>query len=207
MHSLIPVHYRSGVSEFSIENNQNVYMTMQIPTNTEGAIPRLWKMKSFMKHVNHNALFSVSRFVRYVTSYTLPSALYNRLWKCIRNKCTCIISNVPGPEGPIRFGSRLIKDLVTWNPPTDDVCVSINFVSYDDQIKMAVMSDPSVLPNPELITRDFAYQPMTGQLTMSRLRLRQIGVCHVLPKVQAIVKKVLFSVVFQTLARVTCNYA
>lgn len=158
MHSLIPVHYRSGVSEFSIENNQNVYMTMQIPTNTEGAIPRLWKMKSFMKHVNHNALFSVSRFVRYVTSYTLPSALYNRLWKCIRNKCTCIISNVPGPEGPIRFGSRLIKDLVTWNPPTDDVCVSINFVSYDDQIKMAVMSDPSVLPNPELITRDFAYQ-------------------------------------------------
>nr|XP_022293337.1 uncharacterized protein LOC111103965 isoform X4 [Crassostrea virginica]XP_022293338.1 uncharacterized protein LOC111103965 isoform X4 [Crassostrea virginica] len=158
MRSLIPVHYRSGCSQYPIENNQNVYMVMKIPTNTEGAIPRLWKMKSFMKKVNHNAMFSVSRMARYVTSYMLPCALYDRLWKCVRNKCTCIISNIPGPEGQIRFGSRLIKEIVTWNPLTDDVCLSINFISYDDHIKMAVMCDPSVLPNPQLITRDFAYQ-------------------------------------------------
>lgn len=158
MRSLIPVHYRSGFSEYLIDNNQNAVMVIPIPSNIEGAIPRLWKMKSFMREVNHNALFSVSRLVRFVTSYVLPSALCNRLWKCVRNKCTCIISNIPGPEGSIRFGSRLIKEIVTWNPPVDGVCVSINFISYDDHIKMAVMSDPMVLPNPELITKHFAHQ-------------------------------------------------
>ncbi|XP_061176577.1 uncharacterized protein LOC133185410 isoform X1 [Saccostrea echinata] len=158
MHSLIPVHYRSGFSEYSIDNNQNTFLVIPIPTNIEGAIPRLWKMKSFMKEVNHNALFSVIRWIRFVTLYTLPSILYNRLWKRVRNKCTCIISNLPGPEGPIRFGSRLIKELVVWNPPLDDVCVSINFISFDDHIKMTVMSDPLVLPNPELITKHFTYQ-------------------------------------------------
>lgn len=35
------------------------------------------------------------------------------------------------------------------------------------------------------------YQPMTGQLTMCRPRLRQLGVCHELPKVQPLVKTVL----------------
>lgn len=35
------------------------------------------------------------------------------------------------------------------------------------------------------------YQPMTGQLTVSRSRLYQIGVCHVLLKVLALVKTAL----------------
>lgn len=44
----------------------------------------------------------------------------------------CIILNVFGFEGLICFGLRLIKDLVMWNLFIDDVCVLINFVSYDD---------------------------------------------------------------------------
>jgi hypothetical protein len=59
--------------------------------------------------------------------------------------------------------------MITWNPPVDGVCVSINFISYDDHIKMAVMTDPMVLPNPELITKHFAHQVCSQWICNSML--------------------------------------
>jgi hypothetical protein len=156
--TLIPVQYNSGCSYYTTENNKFVYMSVPLPTNTEGAIPRLWKVKHIMDKLSQNALFSVTRGAIWVTSCLLPIKLFHRLWNRVHGKFTCVISNIPGPEGTLTFASKQIKSVIYWVPQLHNMAVGISFLSYGQAIRMAVVAERSVLPNPEVLTKEFIIQ-------------------------------------------------
>ena len=158
MQALVPVHYMDGWQENISERNRYLLMSVPIPTNTEGAIPRLWGVKGIMDNISSMALFSVTQASIWLTSVLLPSRLFSCLWRRTYEKCTCIISNVPGPETTLRFGSREVNAMMCWMPPQKNVSISITFVTYGEQVRMSVVTDRSVLPNPEMLTREFTYQ-------------------------------------------------
>ncbi|CAG2223889.1 unnamed protein product [Mytilus edulis] len=132
-------------------------MSVPIPTNTEGAIPRLWKVKHIMDKLSSSALFSVTRGAVWVTSCLFSVGIFQKFWNHIHGKFTCVISNIPGPEGTLTFASKQIKSVIYWVPQLHNMAVGISFLSYGQSIRMAAVAERSVLPNPEL-TRDFIVQ-------------------------------------------------
>ncbi|CAG2197568.1 unnamed protein product [Mytilus edulis] len=156
--SMIAVHYNSGCSYYPTENNNYIHMSVPIPTNTEGAIPRLWKVKHIMDKLSSSALFSVTRGAVWVTSCLFSVGIFQKFWNHIHGKFTCVISNIPGPEGTLTFASKQIKSVIYWVPQLHNMAVGISFLSYGQSIRMAVVAERSVLPNPEVLTRDFIVQ-------------------------------------------------
>lgn len=76
----------------------------------------------------------------------------------IYGKCTLLVANLAGPTSVLKLDSREVKCMMYWLPPLDKVPLTVSFITYADQIRMAVISDRSVIPNPDLITRDFNHK-------------------------------------------------
>lgn len=157
MQSTIPVYYGTNKPHSGMRNDV-LYMNVCLPTNTEGVVPRLWKMKDIMNDVRGATLFSVCRRMFKLTHHMLSEALWSRMWIYLLEKCTCVITSLPGPEIELRISSKQIKTLFYWFPPVEKMALAISFFTYGDRIQMAVAADRNVMPNPEIIAKDFIFQ-------------------------------------------------
>lgn len=157
MQSSIPVYYGTNKHVNGVGNDV-LLLKVNLPTNTEGAVPRLWQMKERMNKVRQSSLFAITRRLFKFSHIMLSESLWSKLWLYILRKCTCIVSSLPGPEISLRMSSKQIKTIFYWFPPVQQVALAISFFTYGDHIQMAVSTDRNVLPNPEIITKDFIFQ-------------------------------------------------
>ena len=160
MHCSIPVYV--GADKSSTFGNHVILLKIPIPTNTEGIVPRLWQMKERMIKVKHSAFFSLTRRLFKRSFHVLPESLWNYMWQSIADSCSCVISCLPGPEIGLRLASKQIKTVFYWYPHVHNIPLTISFFTYGDHVQMAVSADSAVLPNPEILTKDFIYQVNLG---------------------------------------------
>ena len=164
MQTSIPVYYGNNKHASGVGNDV-LFLKVRLPTNTEGAVPRLWRMKTEMDQLRGTAMFAITRRIFKLTYHLLAESLWNKLWIYVLRKCTCIVSSLPGPEVALRISSKQVKTVFYWFPPVQHVALAISFFTYGDRIQMAVAADRGVLPNPEVITKDFIHQ--VGSLVRS----------------------------------------
>ena len=155
---VVPVDLHSGSSSVSDMATRYTLAILPLLTNTEGAIPRLWGVKMAMEEFKQSPEAAAVKGAMWFTSAVLTKRAYSRLWAHIYGKTTCLISNLAGPDKTLRLASHEIKCVMYWLPPLDQVTLAVSFLTYGDQIRMSVISDRSVLPNPEVITKDFIFQ-------------------------------------------------
>ena len=153
----IPIDMRSDSSHIKMGTKFS-YVDLTLPTNTEGSIPRLWEVKHEMDEVKNSANPVVMRASQWLLTNMFPECVHKWIWWSIWNKSTCVISNLPGPETSLTFASREIKSIVYWLPPAPEVALSICFMTYSDQVRMAVLGDSAVVPDPHVLTDDFIFQ-------------------------------------------------
>lgn len=147
----------SGCSRIDVGNHFSMAV-LRLPTNTEGSIPRLWETKLQIEKFKSSPEAAIVNGAQWFTCCVLPVSIFRHLWHRIYSRCTCVVSNLAGPEVSLKIDSREIKCMLYWVPPLERVSVTISFLTYADQVRMAVIADRSVLPNPELLTRDFIYK-------------------------------------------------
>ncbi|XP_052831328.1 uncharacterized protein LOC106879838 [Octopus bimaculoides] len=152
---IIPVNMQVRTNNMS---NHYVFINSTIPTNTEGAIPRLWHVKCSMAKFKKSSEYLVLNGAMWLSSCMLPESWHDRVWSTINNHCTCLISNMAGPENVLTLDTKVIRSIMYWMPTPDQVPIAISFFTYAEQIRMAVIGDRSVLPNPEFLTKYFVFQ-------------------------------------------------
>lgn len=160
MQTSIPVCYGAKTHSSGCGNDV-VLINVTLPTNTEGVVPRLWEMKVRMNDIRESSLCSITKIIFKLSYYLFNESIWSKLWIYILRKCTCIISSLPGPEISLRISSKQIKTIFYWFPPIHQVSLAISFFTYGDQIQMAVSADRNVVPNPEVIAKDFIFQMQT----------------------------------------------
>lgn len=63
-----------------------------------------------------------------------------------------------GPENMLTLDAKVIRSIMYWMPTPDQVPISVSFFTYAEQLRMSVIGDRSVLPNPEFLTKYFVFQ-------------------------------------------------
>ncbi|KAL8575353.1 hypothetical protein ACOMHN_048646 [Nucella lapillus] len=144
---------------------------LPLATSTEGSIPRLWETKQTLEKFKSSPEAAIVSGAQWFTCCVLPVTLFQRFWQKIYSRCTMLVANLAGPETSLKLDSREIKCMMYWVPPLQRVALTVSFLTYADQVRMAVISDRSVLPNPELITRDFIYKLETVSKLLAHRRI------------------------------------
>uniref|UniRef100_T1IGV4 Uncharacterized protein n=1 Tax=Strigamia maritima TaxID=126957 RepID=T1IGV4_STRMM len=149
-----PKHGRTWVpmgTEFSLSN-------VLIPTNTEGVIPQLWEVRSRLEELKTSADSVVMYGAIHVLHAFLPVCLAQWLVNCILRRASLLYSNIAGPEVPLRIGAHQLKSVVFWMPPRHNVPIALSVFTYSDTLKMSVVADKEILPNPQPIITEFVAQ-------------------------------------------------
>jgi WS/DGAT/MGAT family acyltransferase len=71
------------------------------------------------------------------------------------NKTTGVMSNVPGPQQPLFFAGKEIKDIMFWVPRIGGLGLGISIISYNGKISLGIATDTGLVHDPKAILDNF----------------------------------------------------
>ena len=78
----------------------------------------------------------------------LPQAVSHWVIDFLANKCTCVLTNVPGPPEPIYQAGSQVREMVFWVPQRARIGLGISILSYRGGVRIGVIADRAVLEEP-----------------------------------------------------------
>lgn len=131
---------------------------VRLPTNTEGAIPRLWEVRQAMDELKNSPDPVVLYGAANILFTLLPCRLAHWFMGMWHRKPSAVFCNVPGPEEPVVLGMTRVKSAVAWAGWTPEVPLAVTITSYAGAFNVAVSSQMDIVPDPDEIIREFANQ-------------------------------------------------
>jgi diacylglycerol O-acyltransferase / wax synthase len=129
-----------SISEHQLENDFNV-ISFTLPmaaTHTE-TISRISKAtKALKKSIYPFAVKALTEIIAW-----FPGIIGQLVMMWVVSKATVVLSNVPGPKAPLKFGKYNSRALVGLIPGLGDLAVGISALSHVDDLIMAIQSDTS----------------------------------------------------------------
>ena len=130
-----------------------VFLTL--PTSESSSVKRLKKTKERMDALKMSPLvFIVYMLIRWIASWFSPqtSADIQRNWT---DKCTVMVSNVPGDRMMQSFCGARIKQMFGFVPLYPGKFISVSVFSYANGVTMAVNADKAKIQNPARLAIHF----------------------------------------------------
>jgi hypothetical protein len=70
-------------------------------------------------------------------------------------KTTAVMTNVPGPNEPLRFCGRTLRQTMFWVPASGDVGIGVSILSYAGGVQFGLVSDAALCPDPQAVIARF----------------------------------------------------
>ena len=153
----MPVNVRPITEEPRMENKFAAVM-LDLPVGSGGPRESLQAMKRYLDRVKGSVepLFTYGTVL--VLLALLPARLSSALIDWLANKCSCVISNVPGPPGPIFLGGQRLRSMMFWVPQRADIAVGVSIMSFDGRLSVGIIADTAVVPEPEHLIDAFRHE-------------------------------------------------
>jgi len=78
----------------------------------------------------------------------LPQVVSRSLIDFLANKCTAVVTNVPGPQRGVSLAGRRVRSLMFWVPQRADIGVGISILSFAGKVQIGVLCDAQLVPDP-----------------------------------------------------------
>ena len=150
----VPVDVRPSNKTLAFENNFAVVF-LKLPVGVNGPVQQLMEMKSRMDEMKTSGEPLGMAWSMQLTVELFPNFLSKPLVSMFCDKATAVVSNVPGPQNSMSIGKSLATYMTFWPPQRDSIGVGVSIYSYGGQIQVGVQGDVSVLPEPQLIIKEF----------------------------------------------------
>jgi diacylglycerol O-acyltransferase len=69
-------------------------------------------------------------------------------------KGSLVVTNVPGPRETLHLGGRPLTGIIAWPPQSGSIGLGVSVISYAGQVRLGVMSDDRIVPDPEALLAD-----------------------------------------------------
>jgi len=84
-----------------------------------------------------------------------PAAVEKFALDTLSDKASLVMTNVPGPQSPLRIaGARILQPLV-WVPQSGHLGVGFSILSYAGSVQFGVIADSRMVRDPNILTRYF----------------------------------------------------
>lgn len=149
----VPVNMRTPGKERELGNHLGA-LFLPLPVGIADAIDRLHMVEHTMngrKGSMEAPAFSAALNVLGLA----PAKIANWLINTFGTRATAVMTNVPGPQKQLYLAGTPIDGLMGWVPVTGRMALGVSIVSYAGQIRLGVLADAGVVPDPEAIVTCF----------------------------------------------------
>ena len=150
----MPVNVRSA-SEPPSMGNKFAAVLLSLPVHLADPLERLAETKRRMDRLKRSVEpFSTYGIVR-VTLATLPYAVSRKLLDFYADKCSCVLSNVPGPQETLYLAGRRLRGMLFWVPQRSEIGIGVSILSFAGELRLGVIADTVLVPNPSELVAAF----------------------------------------------------
>jgi WS/DGAT/MGAT family acyltransferase len=150
--AVVPVNIRrSGDLELC---NKFGLVYLALPIGTSGRLARLAELKRRMDVIKK----SPEAFVIYgllKTAGVMHPGIQAGIVKYFAKNATAVMTNVPGPTGPLALAGVEMDSMIFWVPQSGRLGMGVSILSYNGQVRVGVATDKSLVPDPEALTDGF----------------------------------------------------
>jgi WS/DGAT/MGAT family acyltransferase len=153
LRAAVPVNLRPAGEEGKLGNRMGaVFLTLPV-WNAEPAC-RLREVELRMK--GRKASSEPPLFYLLLNALGMaPARLAKKLVGVYGTRASAVITNVKGPQAQLYFAGVPLDGIVGWVPQTGSIGVGISILSYAGQLRVGVLADAGLVPDPEAIVAGF----------------------------------------------------
>lgn len=181
MNCVMPCDLRSNPANI-IMGNELSHLCVELPMHIEGNIPVLWSFNDSMKRVKENGDYAAMYLFTHITYLLFPVCLgmlfrvkkkstrsillfllsANKLVARVYNSAslwlTTLAAGTSTALATMSICNRDISSLICLSPSVGSASINFCVTSYADEIRLAVVADPDIVPDPKFLTESFIQQ-------------------------------------------------
>ena len=150
----MPVNVRPP-DERAVMENRFAAVPLRLPAGLASVVQRVAAVKGRMDALKRSVEPIVVYGIVNVLLRILPHRMSRGLIDFLANKCTAVVTNVPGPRRSITVAGRLVRSMVFWVPQRADIGLGISILSFAGRVQVGVLCDDAVVPDPGKLIEAF----------------------------------------------------
>jgi hypothetical protein len=128
--------------------NKWAFASVQMPMGDEEAAGRLSLTVQVWRALKESTLVPISLFLAVFISGLLPRVITRQTCTDLLARHSVILSNVPGPDRPVRFAGALLDEILMVYP---NVIPQVGMLSYNGELFGNITVDPTVVVDPHCL--------------------------------------------------------
>jgi diacylglycerol O-acyltransferase len=153
LRAAVPVNLRTPGKEAELGNRMGAVF-LPLPVSIAHPAVRLGEIQRMMNDRKGSLEAPVFFFLLNALGY-VPPTISKPLVDTFGTRGTAIITNVRGPETRLYLAGAPLELLMGWVPQTGPLGVGVSILSYAGQIRVGVLSDKGLMPDPEVLLAKF----------------------------------------------------
>jgi diacylglycerol O-acyltransferase len=153
LHAAIPVSLRSPGAEAELGNRVGVIL-LPLPVSVADPVERLRVIRRRMDR-RKNSPEAPLLGAALSALGSLPAAAEGPVVGYFSSRLTAVITNVAGPCERLYLAGAPVDALMAWVPKTGGMGLGVSFLSYAGDVRVGIISDAGLVPDPEAIVAAF----------------------------------------------------
>jgi len=149
----VPVNMRPGEGGQELGNDLALVF-LPLPMDVAGPVAGLAEVKRGMDDLKGSLEPLVTKGLFQLLG-AVPRPLQDALFSFFGSKATALITNVAGPGEPLTVAGAPLDAIMGWAPQSAGVGLGISILSYAGQVRLGVLVDQELMPDPEAIVAGF----------------------------------------------------
>ncbi len=150
----MPVSMRS-VGEPPVMNNRFAAVLLELPAGIRDVAARIAETKKRMDAMKRSVEPLVTYAAARLMLQALPYTLSGKVLDYLANKCTAVVTNVPGPQEPLSIVGSLVRSMVFWVPQRSQIGIGISIFSFSGHVQLGIIADTALIPDPRAFAAAF----------------------------------------------------
>jgi diacylglycerol O-acyltransferase len=151
--ALVPISLRPSGTERDLGNRIGIVL-LPMPVDVAGPLDRFRELKRRMDEFK-GTLEAPVVYAAMNTFGRAPSGVVSPLVDHLCSRATVVVTNVKGPQEPLYLAGAPLEEFMFWIPRFGGIGLGIGILSYNGQVRVGVISDRDVVPDPQAVITGF----------------------------------------------------
>jgi WS/DGAT/MGAT family acyltransferase len=153
-HISMPVNVRDPQAPLKCENHFAA-VPIELPAGANPMPARILAVKRKMDELKRSVAPLVVYGIQSALLACLPKVISRGLIDFLADKCTAVVTNVPGPMVDIALAEKRVKSILFWVPQRARIGIGVSILSFAGKVQVGVMADEALMPDPAALVHAF----------------------------------------------------
>jgi WS/DGAT/MGAT family acyltransferase len=154
LRALVPINLRPPGSGEELGNRFGI-IAVELPVGCASPLERLYEVRRRMDALKASYEPSVTLGL-FAALGNAPQIVQDKLFDLLLSRATAVMTNVPGPQGPLYLAGSEVRQLMFWVPQTGNIGMGVSILSFNGKVHFGLITDAALVPDPEAIIERLA---------------------------------------------------